>query len=78
MKQHREIWKALLPSESESEEEMHFVKCEICGGVFGGTEDEIHDILETHKTTEHYDLILRHTFYKRRTGMKNANHLTLF
>jgi len=67
MKQQEEIWKALLPNESESEEEIHLIKCEICDGVFGGAQDEIHNIPETHKTNEHYDLILRHTFYKRRS-----------
>jgi len=67
MKQHEEIWKALLPNESESAEDIHLITCEICEGVFGGAQDEIHNILETHKTNEHYDLILRHTFYKRRT-----------
>jgi len=70
MKQQEEIWKALLPNESESEEEIHLIKCEICDGVFGGAQDEIHNIPETHKTNEHYDLILRHTFYKRRSGTR--------
>ena len=59
------------------EQQNLFGRCEFCGKVFIGFDEfDIHGILERHRQLKHYDKLLEHTFYKRRTG-KFEKHLFL-
>merc|ERR1712050_630849 len=57
------IWKRML----KCNEEKVFVRCEICSKVFIGNRRNINSILSKHRMLKHYEKILEHTFYKRRT-----------
>lgn len=47
-----------------------FARCEFCSKVFiGNDQNAIHSTLERHRSAKHYDKLLEHTFYKRRTGL---------
>jgi len=76
MRLHQKIWQSMLDEHSSKENNLLMAVCEICSKTFcGNNKSSINTTIEQHRSLKHYDKLLEHTFYKRRTE-PDANQAT--